>query len=259
MRSMLLVLALVSFAASARAQVDGATDDDLDARAQVHFHAGRDYYERGDYESALRELTLAYDMSQRPELLYNLGSCHERMGHWAEAVELYDRYLAAVPDAEHRAVIAERTERLRERAAAESAETAVAEPAGESDAIGATDAEAAAVAPIDSASSAGPHPVAFVVLGAGALGLATFGVLGGLALAEDGALAAECGTSCSPARASTLESLALGADISLGVGAALAVVGVVLLFTTTDGGAAPEGGTLSVGVGPTGGTVSGTF
>ena len=46
MRSMLLVLALVSFAASARAQVDGATDDDLDARAQVHFHAGRDYYER---------------------------------------------------------------------------------------------------------------------------------------------------------------------------------------------------------------------
>lgn len=253
MRSMLLVLALVSFAASARAQVDGATDDDLDARAQVHFHAGRDYYERGDYESALRELTLAYDMSHRPELLYNLGSCHERMGHWAEAVDLYDQYLAAVPDAEHRAVIAERTERLRERAAAES--VVVADETDDAT----TDAEPiATVAPVP-AGSAGPHPAAFVVLGAGALGLATFGVLGGLALAEDGALAAECGTSCSPARASTLDSLALGADISLGVGAALAVVGVVLLFTTTDGGAAPEGGTLSVGVGPTGGTVSGTF
>ncbi len=251
MRTLLFVLVLAS-AAPVLAQEGGATDADLDARAQVHFHAGSDYYERGDYENALRELTIAYEMSDRAELLYNIGACHERMAAWGEAARFYEAYLSALPDVENRDAIGERIARLRERAVAPDAgPEAVPAPAADETSGDPTPE------PTSETSGGGPHPVAFVVLGAGALGLATFAVLGGLTLAEDQSLASECGTACSPARASTLESLALGADISLGIGAALAVVGVVLLFTTNDGSGSSE--TAALRVGPGGLSLEGTF
>lgn len=254
------ILLLLVTASPALAQEAGASDSDLDDRARVHFHAGRDYYERGDYENALRELGIAYEMSHRPELLYNLGACHERMGHLTEAADLYDQYLAAMTDVEGRVAIEERVARLRARAAAEAAsaeaETSTGGGEGETTAAVAVETTDGAAASSTASTGGGPHPVAFVVLGAGAVGLATFGVLGGLALAEDATLASECGTACAPARASTLEALGLGADISLGIGAALAITGVVLLFTTTDGGSEPA---TTVGIGPGGVSVAGRF
>lgn len=257
MRTLLLSLALAVPALASPwlaspALAQGTTDADLDARAQVHFHAGHDYYERGDYENALEELTLAYDMSHRPELLYDLGSCHERMGHWRQAADLYDEYLAAVPDSEHAAVVRERAMRLRAREETD-APTEPTTPIAPS--------TPAPIAPaIPDAQATSPHPAAFAVLGAGAVGLAVFGVLGGLALAEDGALASECGTACAPSRVSTLESFTIGADVSLGIGAALAITGLVLVFTTTDGGGSDsEGAGARLGVGPTGVTLSGQF
>lgn len=264
MRTLLLVFLLLS-AAPVLAQEGGATDADLDARAQVHFHAGSDYYERGDYENALRELTIAYEMSSRPELLYNLGACHERMANWGEAARFYEAYLSALPDVENRDAIGERIARLRERAVVPATGTGVATDVttevttegGTEVATRAADAPDGAPTAATAGGGGGPHPVAFVVLGAGALGLATFAVLGGLTLAEDQALASECGTACSPARASSLESLALGADISLGIGAALAVVGVVLLFTTSDGSGTSE--TAALRVGPGGLRLEGSF
>lgn len=251
--SLLAIVVWLGLVGVAFAQEGGATDEDLDERARVHFHAGRDYYERGDYEGALREINLAWDMSHRPELLYNLGACHERLGHLGEAADFYEQYLAALPDVENHVAVAERVVRLRERAEAAAAEATDTHETTEGDTGDTTD-PVDTVPPVVPPSSPGPHPASFVVLGVGAAGLVAFGILGGLALAEDDALANECGTACSPSRASTLEALGIGADVSLGVGASLAALGVVLLFTTQADAEAP-----AVAVGPGSVSVSGTF
>lgn len=254
--SLISIVIWLGIVGSAFAQEGGATDEDLDERARVHFHAGRDYYERGDYDGALREITLAWEMSHRPELLYNLGACHERLGHLVEAADYYEQYLAALPGVENSAAVAERVVRLRERAeaAVEGTDTHETTEGDTGEGDTSTDAADTVPPPVTPPSSPGPHPVSFVVLGVGAAGLVAFGVLGGLALAEDDTLARECGTACSPSRASTLEALGIGADVSLGVGATLAALGVVLLFTTQADSEAP-----SVAVGPGSVSVSGTF
>lgn len=66
----------------------------------------------------------------------------------------------------------------------------------------------------------------------GGLGLATFATLGGLALAEDSNLRAECGDAgtCTPDRVRGADDLALGADIALGVGSVGVIVGVIMLI-----------------------------
>lgn len=60
-----------------------------------------------------------------------------------------------------------------------------------------------------------------------AVGVVGFAVLGSLTLAEDAALTRECGTHCTPARASLLDTYAIGADISAATALAGAVIGAV--------------------------------
>jgi hypothetical protein len=81
----------------------------------------------------------------------------------------------------------------------------------------------------------------WIVLGVGGAALASFALLGGLALAEDGALDSRCGTSCSRADVGTLEGLTTGADVSLTAGLVLVAVGVVLALVTDDGSAEHAG------------------
>ena len=58
------------------------------------------YYERGlalvqqrDYQGALREFTVAYEVSPHFAVLYNIGQCQALLGHLPEAVEALSRYL----------------------------------------------------------------------------------------------------------------------------------------------------------------------
>jgi hypothetical protein len=60
-----------------------------------------------------------------------------------------------------------------------------------------------------------------------AVGVVGFAVLGSLTLAEDAALTRECGTHCTPARASVLDTYAIGADVSAATALAGAVIGAV--------------------------------
>lgn len=73
--------------------------------------------------------------------------------------------------------------------------------------------------------------VGAVTLAVAGASLGSFGVLGGLALGEDGALQDGCfaSGSCTPDDVATLDSLTLGADISWISAAAIGTVGVVLL------------------------------
>ncbi len=107
--SVLLLLSLASWLPSnAAAQEDSATQE-----ARSLFEAGRTAYDAGRFESAFDYFQRAYDLSQRPALLFNLGSTAERLRRDADAVDFYERYLAAVPSAENREFVQSRIEFLR--------------------------------------------------------------------------------------------------------------------------------------------------
>ena len=201
-------------ASSALAQEE-AVDDEAAARA--HFESGRLHYENGDYEMALREFEAAYESSRRVELLYNLYVTTERLGRLDEAVSFLERFLAeGQPEAERRTQLERRLANLRERRDRQAA-------SGETE-------EAPAPGGGGGRGDLLPAAIAFGVAGAGLL---SFGIFGGLALAEDGALADGCGAtaSCSDAELSDLSTFNLAADVSWVLAAAAAAAGVVLLVT----------------------------
>src|SRR5213080_2085242 len=93
---MRLALLLMLLDLPARA---AASDDEA---ARVHFLSGQAYYDQANYDDALREFAEAYRISQKPALLYNLALCHERLDHYAEAVDALKAYLQKTPEANDR-------------------------------------------------------------------------------------------------------------------------------------------------------------
>jgi len=103
---------LLGVGSLARAQDEGPPDTDAEARAS--FDVGLRAYGDGRFEDALRSFRYAYSLSQRPELLYNIGTCQDRLRRDEEALASFEAYLEAVPDAENRATVRARIEVLRD-------------------------------------------------------------------------------------------------------------------------------------------------
>jgi tetratricopeptide (TPR) repeat protein len=64
--------------------------------AKAHYRTGEIYYERGRYPDAAREFEEAYRLSNKPELLYNMGKSYDGAGDHARALAVYRRWLAQV-------------------------------------------------------------------------------------------------------------------------------------------------------------------
>lgn len=62
--------------------------------------AGRDAFEEGRYDKALRAFDEAYFIHPLTELLYRIAQCHERLGHASKAAEFYKEYLTYAEDAD---------------------------------------------------------------------------------------------------------------------------------------------------------------
>ncbi|MEM9188072.1 MAG: tetratricopeptide repeat protein [Myxococcota bacterium] len=212
--------ALSLLCASAAAAQDADAPSEAEERARVHFDAGRNHYNAGAYEAALGEFETAYELSERSDLLYNIYLSLERLGQLDRALEALDRYIAEADDpSENREQLDRRRELLQERIS----EDGVADD-------------------VSSSSSPGnlvPAIAAFAVAGAG---LISFGVFGGLALAEDSDLSSGCGEdeSCGDAQLENLDRYNLLADISWITAAVAATAGVVLLLTVGLPGGEPN-------------------
>jgi tetratricopeptide (TPR) repeat protein len=61
--------------------------------AKAAFAAGKEAFERGDYELALQNFLRANQLVPAPSLQYNIGNCHERLAHYKEAAAAFERYL----------------------------------------------------------------------------------------------------------------------------------------------------------------------
>lgn len=103
----LLVAVLLVVAAPARAQLDVES-------AKAHFSAGSHDFEAGRFADALGEFEKAYRLSGRAPLLYNIGLCHERLGHAPQAIDAFEQYLRALtPDSIDRPDVEMRLSHLR--------------------------------------------------------------------------------------------------------------------------------------------------
>jgi tetratricopeptide (TPR) repeat protein len=98
-------LSVTSFGATTFAQPATAVSPDADRAAREHFTRGREAFSQGDFATAVREFSQAYELSGRPQLLYNIGTTYERLHNWQEANLALTRYLERVPDAPDRAEV----------------------------------------------------------------------------------------------------------------------------------------------------------
>lgn len=111
----LVALALAAGAAAA----DPAAGAD---RARQLFELGRQRFEAGDLEQAIDAFQEGYQLDPRPEFLLNLAQSYRALGRRREAIDHFERFIAAAPDHPLRPA-AERTlaELRREEAAARAA------------------------------------------------------------------------------------------------------------------------------------------
>lgn len=94
----ILTLAIACFcSATAFAQASQGSDD----VARGLFEAGRAAYDSGSYQDALNFFQQAYEYSDRPRLLYNIGQSADRLRMDRTALSAFRRYLELVPDADN--------------------------------------------------------------------------------------------------------------------------------------------------------------
>ena len=93
--------------------------EDREEEARALFMAGRAAYDAGRYEAALERFQESFELSGRPELLYNIGQTADRLRQDAVALQAFERFLAETPETTaNRDVAQRRVEFLRGSAAA---------------------------------------------------------------------------------------------------------------------------------------------
>jgi tetratricopeptide (TPR) repeat protein len=84
-----MALLLLMTALTARAE-----ESEDDVRARQLYDNGAILYDEGRYEDAIVAWQEAWNLSQRPLLLYNIANAQERLGLWRDALETLNRYRA---------------------------------------------------------------------------------------------------------------------------------------------------------------------
>jgi tetratricopeptide (TPR) repeat protein len=237
------------------AEPQSSNDDEA---ARRHFRLGQAYYQNGQFPQAATEFEQAYQLSGRPQLLYNIYLAHRDALHTRQSYEALRQYLDEVADPPDEDHLRARLHHLEEALAANPESDPEVEPDTESSDPTPTPATAPTPdlsAPTESESRS---PVPFVVMGAGG-GMLVGGLVA--ALMSRGArndLEALCDADGACPPDSNWESLrdkgqrtARAADVLIGVGAAAAVTGVVLHFVmrpSDDDERASEGDTTAASV-----------
>ncbi|HZS37763.1 MAG TPA: hypothetical protein VFF06_13090 [Polyangia bacterium] len=76
-----------------------AAEPAISPEAKRHVDLGMQHYEAGRYQDAIGEFELAYRLSQRAALLYNIARAEAKLGHDDAAIAFLRRYLEERPDA----------------------------------------------------------------------------------------------------------------------------------------------------------------
>ncbi|MBL8602178.1 MAG: hypothetical protein JNK72_09645 [Myxococcales bacterium] len=248
-RGRLGVVLSVCLSACAWASAAGAQPraTPVDARgAREHYEQGTQLYSNGRFAEAAAEFLLAYNASQRVELLFNLGRAYEDAAMYTEALDAYERFDRAGAPGVERAQLQGRISIVRARLAAQRPAPNTVVNTGNVNTVNIvpnrTQGPGPTPGPTPRPSRARPT-LSYVLLGAGGALVLTAVPFWLLANGRLSDLEPYCvDTVCSPNAAvgprteSELTSLrdegktyALVGDIFLGVGLATAAAGVITL------------------------------
>ena len=81
--------------------------------ARQLFNAGRIAFNDGRFDDALGYFERSYELSGRPVLLFNIGSAADRLRQNQRALDAFEAYLEAMPDASNRREVEGRIRVLR--------------------------------------------------------------------------------------------------------------------------------------------------
>jgi len=220
MRTAVILALILATPALATAQ-QTAIEPDMslaDREAHARFESGRLAMESGRYEEALADFTRSYELSGRGIILFNIGLVHDRLRRDGEALDAFERYLEAVPDAPNREEVWARILVLRrameERQSAPQPSSTMPMP---------VDDTPAAATPSTSAGSSGGNQSLYAIGAGVATGLVVVSAIGAgamWAVANDqyAQLDARCGVAgCSQAEidASGAPGLVIGTNVLL--------------------------------------------
>lgn len=104
-------------------QVNGA-----DQEARALFMAAQVAFDEGRFDSAVQYFVQSHRLSQRPELLYNIGNTYDRLQQPEQALEYFDQYLRERPNADNRLQVEARARLLRQSLAARQTSNATTAP-----------------------------------------------------------------------------------------------------------------------------------
>lgn len=230
-------LAPLAAVAQAPTEVDVSegSDEANAARAREVFQAGQTAFAEGRFEEASSLWLRAYELADRPAILYNIGTAYDRAGDEARALDYYRRYLDADPDAANGAYTRSRIDVLTRTASATDDE-----PAPIDDGDGAAPVAPPAASAEPEARRAAPAIALFAVAGAaGVTGLA----LGLRAIGTHSELEDACpGGACDESERAAVDRMgrvALAADVLLGISLASALAAVVALVVGAPSDEAP--------------------
>lgn len=195
----ILIAMIVLSATAARA--------DSEADAKAHYAVGADLYTAGDYAGALVEFRAARQAKALPALDFNIGRCLDNLGRKKEALAAYKQYAAVAEalDVDMRIRTLER-----EIAADEEREVKLL---------------------VIPQARQRRKPLASIGLGVAGL---TLGIVGagllGSAASDYSHLASACAPLCHPEAWSVLPGREHAGEAMLGIGAGVALTGVVVYF-----------------------------
>jgi tetratricopeptide (TPR) repeat protein/uncharacterized protein YkwD len=71
----------------------------MSAEAQRFFVMGQSLFQRGEWDGAVDAFQQAYQYSQHPEIIYNIGLTHLKAGRIGDALEFFEEYQRLIPQA----------------------------------------------------------------------------------------------------------------------------------------------------------------
>ncbi len=251
-----LIFALALFVpigAAAQPSGDGAADDEdphgigamrdadvTESRARSHFRVATALYGEGRFVEAAEEFLAAYELSERPQLLFNAYLAFRDAGDLARATDALGRYLEADPNAPQFELLSARLAAMRgtlaERQAAEASSEAERQRLEEErrrlEEERAYHAERAAAA--EAAVEERSSPVPYIILGTGGAMLAGAVVTGVIANGRVSDLEDACpGDRCPEefdlgGERTSARRTVIATDVLLAGGVAVAATGAVL-------------------------------
>ncbi|MBN2529797.1 MAG: tetratricopeptide repeat protein [Deltaproteobacteria bacterium] len=219
--------------------------------AKAAYRDGVTSFSKGEYDTALAYFTDAYNLSGKPEILYNLAVCQEKLGQTDHAIAYFELYLEELPDAEDAAAVRQKVAQLKDpEAAAKAAEEERKANAAKAEEVRkkkeSEEAQKSAMAKNTGPSKDGPLKVIAppdpnahrtyvqqgVLLGIGGLFIVTGGVTATVAYQNYKDFKDTCAPTCSKDKVQRVKRLGVAADIQFGIGLAAITTGVIWKILT---------------------------